>query len=418
MSIQAINLGYPSSQDPSLGNSQKSQKNLLVAQEALQKGNADFTLTPGRSAIYCLIDGVGGLRQTGAATEAFSKIFPVLSTAVAGPACLAVLFGLLFTGLFTMVTAAAWTIPDANKALTAAHKELAEVKGTGALDEAAQAVEIAKLGLANHLLYFSMGVAQFVSGIVGLLNAPAAHLLHYAPLLTGVSATVANLITGVALGGIYVARGCVMLTRAIKSYLIVDNFHEELIDAKNRMQFMKDAENKGTSYMDRRIDPSCLVENKSRTYTADGFKDAKGDVTPYSEKEKTDYLIRVDKGVFTEQLKHKIAMVIAIAMIVGGVLAIVVSIMTGGLPVIIIALASAIFFMSMEYIFITYDSSSLFEWLRDRLYKANPHLLAPEESLHRPLNVTSCPDSETIETLRVGLLCLSFLSGDSHGLKF
>jgi hypothetical protein len=373
-----------------------------VAQNALQKGNADFTLTPGRSFIYCLIDGVGGLRQTAAATEAFSKIFPVLSMAT-GPAAVAILFGLLFTGLFTMATAAAWTIPDANKALTAANKELAEAQ-PGAVDEAKQAVEIAQLGLANHSLYFSMGAAQVVSGITGLFSGSAAQILHYAPLLTGISATVTNLIAGVALGGIYVVRGCVMVTKAIKSYLIAGHFHEELIGADDRLQFMAEAEKKGSSYMDRRVDSSCLVEN-SRTYTADGFKDEKGNITPYSAQEKKDYLLRVDKGVFTEQLKHKIAIVIAVAMIVGGILAIVVSAATGGLPLIIIALASAIFFMSMEYIFMTYDSSSLFEGLRDRLYTANSAFLPHDKSIK-----SDYADPEFAQMLRAGIFLHSFFN--------
>ena len=114
----------------------------------------------------------------------------------------------------------------------------------------------------------------------------------------------------------------------------------------------------------RKVDASCLtgVENGvTKTYSASSLKEA----TPA---QKLQYLALVDKGIYTQRLKQKLSMSIGVAMFIAGALTIVVTVMSGGIAPVIIALASAIFFILMEGFFWTYDSSSAFEWFRDKLY--------------------------------------------------
>lgn len=406
------------------GDNEETDKTDSISIPLIQKGNADFNLTPGRTFVYCSIDGIGGLRQTSTAAQSISLLSHASSNAsnITGAA---IPFGLLITGLLSMGTAAFWTLPDSSQALTEAQKELeaAEKALETATDkeeskkvvmEAKHAVEISRLGLANHSLYFSMGASQTASGIVSMLSPETAHVLHYSPILTGHAANIAGLATGVALGAIYVARGGVMLTRAVKSYCLVRDFHDEFkkgfenSGSKGQTDgihaatgFMEKAKVKGQPYLDRRIDQSCLRKTDEKgnylgTYTEKGFQNPEGEITKYSsDSEKIEYLKRVDKGIYTEKLKHEVAITIAIAMIIGGVLAIVLSVMTGGIAALIIGLVSAIFFMSMEYIFMTYDSSSLFEWLRDRLYK-EPEWAISSKPAEINLSISDPQNGETV----------------------
>lgn len=338
-----------------------------ISTSPLQKGNADMILTFGRSVAYCGIDGVGGLRQTGAAIQAASLIFHA-SPVVSNFAGVATPIGLLATGPACMLTAAIWTLPDAWDALQTASTELDLAKESDAQQEAVHAAEIAKLGFANHSLYFSMGAAQSAAGIVEMCGPTMAHIFHYAPVLTGASASIASMVSGAALGAVYAARGGVMMTRAAKSYCLVNDFHKEFkeqfegkFDFSKKIdkafEFMKEAESQGKDldYLKRRVDLSCFAKTSTKDVVSSG--------------DKLEYLKGVDKGIFTEKLKHQISMVIAAAMILGGVLAIVLAIVTGGIGPIIVALLAAIFFMSMEYIFMAYDSSYIFESLRDFLYE-------------------------------------------------
>ncbi len=357
---------------------------LLLPTSQAPKGNSDFVLTPPREFVYGSVDVAGIPRQLGVMTE-------LLATApqVSSIASTVIPIALCFTGPACMATAAVWTIPDACDALVEAQQDYQKAcQGQENSDlnrEAKKAVEIAKLGLANHLLYFEMGAAQTASGIVTLLSPGAAHVFHYAPVLTGSAATAATMATSIALGAVYVVRGTVMLTRAVKNYREVRDFHNQfekelggsptgsktIFDTKNidqAIDFMKGVQKIGDSYISRRVNESCLRDD-TFIYTLKGKKEiATGKITTYDDTSKKEYLNRVHKGIYTEELKHKIAITIAVAMIVGGALAIILSAMTGGILVIVIGLVSALFFLSMESIYLTYDSSYLFNWLRDRLY--------------------------------------------------
>jgi hypothetical protein len=143
------------------------------------------------------------------------------------------------------------------------------------------------------------------------------------------------------------------------------------------------------------VDTACLEKkdpegNVVGHYTETGIQDKEGTIIKYkTDDERLDYLKGTDKGIYTKELEQKMAMAIATAMIIGGVLAIVLlSIFTCGTAPIVIGLVSAIFFMSMEYAFLTYDSSRLFEWLRDRLYSTPEWLnVAPVQVPNQPETV-------------------------------
>lgn len=333
------------------------------------KSNGDFVLTPQREFVYCGIDFVGGARQISAAMQAGS-ILAHGSTPLAAVAGAIVPFGLLITGPMGMFASAKWIIPDGHNDLKAANQELLDAGADSEkISEAKHAITMARLGLANLYSLFAMSAVQTAAGIGIVLSSETAKVLHYAPLLTGSAATITNGVLGGLLGGVYVVRGAVMLGRTIKGYGHVRKFKKGYKDSLQSLDkavgFAKEQMQKGDAYIGRRIDLSCL--NKGDL-----------DSTLNNQSDKIDFLKRVDKALYTQILKHRVGIIVASAMILGGITAIALTILTGGIAPIIIGLASAIFFMSMEYIFLTYDSSKVFEKLRDYLYKPSAELLALE----------------------------------------
>lgn len=277
------------------------------------------------------------------------------STALAAVAGAIVPFGLLITGPMGMFASAKWIIPDGHKDLKAANQEIVDAdKNPEKITEAKHAITMARLGLANLYSLFAMSAVQTAAGIGIVLSS---------------AATITNGVLGGLLGGVYVVRGAVMLGRTIKGYGHVREFKKGYKDSLQSLDkavgFAKEQMQKGDAYIGRRIDLSCLNE---------------GDLNPILSKtvDKIKFLQRVDKALYTQILKHRVGIIVASAMILGGITAIALTILTGGIAPIIIGLASAIFFMSMEYIFLTYDSSKVFEKLRDYLYKPTAELLALE----------------------------------------
>lgn len=354
-------------------------KSSLLAKKTLEaQGNGDFVLNKTRTAVYMSGDLIGGIRQGGALVQAATALAHT-SAAVSHAAGILTPIGLLLTGPQVMGAAAIWTIPDAYQALEDAKIERTEAKGAFAIKEADHALTIARLGVAHQWAFFAMGAAQAGTGAVIMSTSEAAKVFHYAPLLTGHAAHVALTTANVALGAVYFIRGSIMLVRSRKSFKQVKKFRKEFEELKGeslkgQMAKMKMIENRGSTYFERRVDPSCLeYEVKGKvvgTYSAYGVRYANGMIRPYiSKEEKEDYIQRVDKGIYTQELKHKVALIIATAMILGGATAVLLAtVVTGGVPMLVIALASAIFFMSMEYLFLTYDSTTLFNKLRDSLY--------------------------------------------------
>lgn len=342
--------------------------------------NGDLIQTPVREAAYMGIDALGAGRQGFTIVGVGSQLSHA-SAAISTVASAAIPVGLCLTGAACMITAAAWTIPDAVNGLKSTYKELetAEASVTDldqsedsllvdrlsafkAVEEAKTALPIAKLGVANQSLYLAMGAAQAAAGVVDIISPTVAHAFHFTPVLTGTAAATAATAAGVALGAVYVVRGGVMMTKSVKSYCIVRDFENEFKTSvgesiEKAVTFMEDSKARGETYLGRRVDAKCLTAAENGT-----------DI---------EKLQAFDKGIYTEKLKHKIAIAIAAAMIIGGVLAIVAAcLIPGVLPVLIISLVSAAFFLSVESVFFSYDSSRIFEWLRDHLYKESPYLTA------------------------------------------
>ena len=180
-----------------------------------------------------------------------------------------------------------------------------------------------------------------------------------------------------------------MLKRSLKNYHTVLDFRKKFnksTDVQSACALMHQAELAG-SYLDRRVSLDCLQDSeKGIEYTATGKKDANGIITPYqNDKERLEYLKRVDKGIYTEELKHKMTSFIGFAMIVGGLLGIgtliAFSVGSFGVVPVVLGLIAATLFASGEFIFVPYDNATLFEKLRNRRYQQAEWLKTLERNL-------------------------------------
>lgn len=324
---------------------------MTVELQTIKSSNADFVLTPEREATYIAIDAAGGVIQLGSGNKAVTELAGGVSMIskvidVANPILS------LIAGAAVVYTAINWTIPDAWDALQEAYKVTSD----------AEVLTSAKLGLVNHVFYGTAGAARMGVGSVGLAS--------LSPALTGGAATLAQTVTSMFFGGVYAARGLAVLYRAQMNLRAVHQFYSEFRDIQSidgRIEFMQEAEAKGEAYLNRRMDASCMQAPEG-TYTAKGLK--VGDkIIAYTEGQKKEYIKRVDKAIYTERLKHIISLIISLTMILGGIATILAAtVFTGGLALFILTLVSAVFFSGMEYIFMVYDSSKLFQKLRDKLY--------------------------------------------------
>lgn len=376
------------------GSTQRDKVNLLAKKNLESQGNGDFVLTSGRSLLYCFIDFIGGGRQVAAATQTSAQLLPHVSHSVSKIAGAIIPFGLLITGPIVTAVSAKWILPDGHKALKDARQELKDAKKVNDPDakkEAKHAIFLAKLGLGNLYSMLGMGLAQTASGVTMMLTPEVAKVFHYAPVLKGAAAKAALTTTNVALGAVYAVRGGIMLYRTYHAYQPVremrKKFNENItLNPRLTLQMLEQEEAKGDLYFERRVDPNSLDFKNDKgevvgKYTAKGLINAQGEIIDESIEAKREYLRRVDKGIYTQALKHRVALVIAGAMIVGGITAVILSIVTAGVFPIIVGLVSALFFICMEYLFLAYDSTPLFDKLRDRLYKPNADLLGLEKWL-------------------------------------
>jgi hypothetical protein len=454
--------------------------------EAFQggQGNADLALT-GKGSIepehaYMVVNGGNWLRNVLAVIAYTGKSV----TAALGGSILKLVVGPVY-----MATGAAWTIPDAWHALKDANKELEEAKrpkpeevlyNNGKLDENEQTkrisaqnkvheaeknVAVGQLGVINQGFYFNIGAVLTAGGITDICLASAASL-------AGLST--ASLALTAVLGALYTVRAPIMGGRAYINLDRVQEFKRRFLEALDKMEFMKNEQEKGASYLGNRVDSSCMIKShpsghQFHEYTVEGkviskrwmriskdqafepqyigdrnpgyevmrddqgtyitsnsidmtnkktiqqhfsnaddilkcIKEDKKDykkkhsrdeihaytksgfmlATQFREKygigEELEYLERVHKGIYTAALKHKTSMLIAAAMLIGGIATILSIVLTGGLSLLAIGVIAAIFFIIMEYTFLTYDSSRMFEWFRDWRYSKQPNLQEASEA--------------------------------------
>jgi hypothetical protein len=235
------------------------------------------------------------------------------------------------------------------------------------LGEEQRVLKIATLGMVNQSLLFTMGLGQAATGVVEMIAAPPA-AFNITPVLTGAAANTAILATSVALSAIYLLRGATMVFRAKKNLDAINELADGL-HAKGTLQeaidYMKGIEAKGHDYMKRRMDVTCLKGKSANACTTDV--------------EKKEYLGLVDKAIYSQALKHKVAMCIGFAMIIGAVLGIIAAnLATGGVPLLLVSLGSALFFLAVEIPFLVYDSPKCFEKYRDFFYARHKPVEFPE----------------------------------------
>ena len=269
--------------------------------------------------------------------------------------------------------------------LTTLRKALGDIDKTlGSIQEEIARTDIQKnlgkekLRLANCVLCFMMGAAQTSYASVALASSAAAKTMGYAPSLVGGAAHAAAIGTGIGLAAVYLVRGSVMVGRSAWNHYTADCFHEAFQGAgetgkQDALQLMQEAERLGPDYLKGRLSADCLQEVDSetgaiRTYTAHGIEDAEGDITAYTEGQVHEYLERVDKAVATQKLKCWVSAIVGLSFILGAALLIATTVLTGGIAPIILGLFSAMLFLSGEVVFISYDHSKVFEWLRDKNY--------------------------------------------------
>ncbi|MES2272714.1 MAG: hypothetical protein V4487_00780 [Chlamydiota bacterium] len=357
--------------------------------------NADFDVSGNRAGVYLATDAAGGARQIVALVGGVASLCGTAKViAWAGLFFPAIM---LFTGPACAAAAIKWTIPDAKEALKIAEAQLKKAETTPSnlvnLNEAQNAVANAKLGLTNHRLFLAMGLAQTALGI-GLLGGGIAAVSNCLPALGAAGSSALVVAASVLLGVVYTVRGSVMGYRAYKNYNMVNSFHKEFEENGKKsvdraVTFMQTQEALGETYLNLRVDKSCLlIKNAQKIvtgrYTAQGIQDAvTGQLSPYNREEKLEYLRRVEKGIYSEKLKHTVSKIIALAMLIGGILAIVAAcIASGGTALIVVGIVSAVFFIAMEVIFFTYDSSRIFTRYRDWSYE--------------PLRFTECLPSKNL----------------------
>jgi len=389
----------------------------------LLHNNGENTLSGGGVAVGCLIDAVGGVRQVGFATAASaSLVSTAVAPAIAAIATAAASVGLLASGALSMGFTATATIPDACRSVSKAHQEFLKAKHNTLSEDAQtpqgspetpedprvksakQLLTIRKIGVVNQCTLFAMGAIQSACGVVYMLSSQAASVFHYSTILSGSSAVLASAVTNVALGAIYLFRGSMMIHRSRLALSLVGGFRRELQNIEStdgKIKFLKTAESYGETYMDARVDSSCLKKVLSRpadnelmndlgfskdtdivsvTMTANGYKlEGKENLKAYeTEAQKQEYLNAIQKGIFTEQLKHKLYASVGITMIIGGILTLALTALTHGIAPIAISLGSAIFFMLAENIFFSYDTPQIFNWLRDRLHQSPKEVTSNE----------------------------------------
>jgi|GEM_PF-7009351 len=246
--------------------------------------------------------------------------------------------------------------------------------------DARTATKTLHLNVENHKWYSWMGKGQKVLAIE---NGVAWGLAYKGITFAGLK--IIEAVSSVAFGIILLIRGKSLVKRGSENYHIAHEFHNAFRQTDNPIAFMKNAEEidkVGPGYLMRRVNSTCLehLDNKGNTWRCmangmqmikEGKKEiANGKIVDLTNDKsyQVEYLKRVDKAIFTEELKHYLTLIIAWSMIIGGIATIVAACMlTGGLPL-YITLASAVFFILMEVFFLTYDSSYLFNKLRDLCY--------------------------------------------------
>jgi hypothetical protein len=347
--------------------------------------NAEWSRTKAQEGVWLTIDGLGTFRNICAAIGSAGEIVGTTAAKVASVAAGGIIpISFMLGGAFVLGSAAIHNIPKALEECRGAEKDLEIAMQSMDPDQRRQQIELADegitaaaLGLTNQSLYGLMGAGMIQCGVVTLMSPVGAQLFGFAPLVSAGAATA----SGGALGAVYAVRGAVVLGKSVYSLIYLNKFEKDFKEslklrgtslAQTVDTAIEKIEKIGTlpNALGRRIgdnaskllDPGATLEDKIR------------------------YLEAVDKGIQERKLQEILSAIIGVAMILGGLAAIAAVFVCAPATIGVISLVSAVFFVAMESVYGTYDSSFLFSKLRDKLYTPSDEIAALKNAYRRETN--------------------------------
>jgi hypothetical protein len=213
----------------------------------------------------------------------------------------------------------------------------------------------AELGTVNWGLLLGIGVTQIALGVTALLGAETASLLGYSAALVGQVALVTLQVLVAGTGAIYLARGGLMVYRALTNLELAKSLRQEIEDTfKNLSEDPTDDVKNLIKFFEMNSATKEVDGKNVDIYTGTSIEKIKG-IT--SKEALVEYLQKLDKGLYSEILKQETALYIGMAMILGGVLTLIAAGFSSGISVPIISAISSAAFLCVEGIFLRYDSS-------------------------------------------------------------
>lgn len=408
------------------------------------------------SSSYCLEGIIVSTEVVGFARQ-ISMIVQIAAPCMA--AAIAVPAAFLFTGLASFSNALIWTVPQTKKSLDKAKGEL-ELKMLLKLpkkmvEEAKEAVEIEKLSFANQILKVGMGLGQMSVATFSICSNSVAKFFAYSPVLVGQTARIAIATAGAALGVIYLMRGSVMIYRSMKCRHRIAEFHAEFKAAlakspQDAVSFLQAERDRlkhafgrfSLAKEDREAFPelakmelsdeekellqrfeSLSPEEKNKMKISDpriakcfskesalgiayltrrmGGEVAKK-IFSHDFEITERFLVEVDEALYTEQFKQRVLTVVGGSMIAGGILSVTAACFSGGMSMTVISLVSAIFFVSVEGIFFTYDCGAVSKALSKYFYARSEK----PKNLDLCIEKSSKPPSEPAQLSRLKRGCM------------
>jgi hypothetical protein len=367
--------------------------------------------TTAQEGLYLTLDGIGTVRNISSAYVSGAAIAMTSAKAVSiiAGAFLPVLQ--IAGGAIALGSSVIHGFPNACKEYIGARDEYAALAAKASspltMQRAKEGLTVAKLGLVNQTLGTVGAIGLTSSGIVSLMSFVGTQMSY-----------VAAPVTGAILGAGYGIRGAVILGRTVYNYRYLNQFEN---DFKKLLQIKGKDLNQtldGAIQMIQGFDsqPNAL---KRRIGEVDLVLPANATLD-----QKIKYLERAHQGIHEKKLQQKISGIIGAAMFIGGLTSIAVAVMailfTGGLAIPVIGLISAIFFLAMESIFMTYDSSWIFERVKQKCYKPSQEIEALKARI-KLLEINTAAKKTTLiqklcsTNLAQGLLSLTKIRSYSAG---
>lgn len=212
--------------------------------------------------------------------------------------------------------------------------------------------------LANQSLYFATGSTLLAHGVAKAVMVAS----HYAAFSDPMAQTVAHVLGGPIIGGIFIFRGTLLAGRALYHLNKINKFKIDFnncLKDKTGMHLLLN-NIKNNSQLEKIIGPAAKT------------KLMKTDLNQIND----DLLKEIDKGMYKEEMKQKIMVAIGILMVLIGISAIVFS---GGYALIAILLFMAIAGTQMDTLIMLINTSSTLNDLIDARYEKTRALQFQQE---------------------------------------